>query len=52
MKFLEWMRLKEMMGSVSSIVSCKDCRSKDFTVQGAYCSRCGKKSDKIRKFIK
>lgn len=38
----------EMMGSVGSIVSPKDCNSKNFQVQGAYC----KNKNKILKFNK
>lgn len=36
--FIEWMKskkLNEMMGSVGSIVSCKDRKNKDFQIQGA-----------------
>jgi hypothetical protein len=37
-KFAEWLKsrkINEMMGSVSSIVSCKDMDSKDIQVQGS-----------------
>ena len=36
--FVEWIKsrkLNEMMGSVASIVSCRDRKNKDFQIQGA-----------------
>lgn len=47
MKFLEFIKMKEMMGSVGSIVSCKDINNPNFQIQGALSNlRCGKKKDK------
>ena len=50
MGFKEWMRMEEMMGSVGSIVSCKDLKNKGFQVQGALsdlrCHKRGKKNGK------
>jgi hypothetical protein len=41
MGFKQWL---EMMGSVGSIVSCKDLRNKDFQIQGALSNlKCPKK---------
>lgn len=49
MKFKEWLKnnsLQEMMGSVGSIVSCKDLNNKNFQVQGALSNyKCKNKKD-------
>lgn len=51
--FREWLgdRLRnEMMGSVGSIVSCKDLKNPNFQVQGAASNmKCGKKKEKMLK---
>jgi hypothetical protein len=50
MKFKKWIKLKEMMGSVGSIVSCKDLNNPNFQVQGAVSNlKCKNKKDKILK---
>lgn len=47
MKFKEWMNIREMMGSVGSIVSCKDLKNKNFQVQGSLSNlRCGRMKSK------
>lgn len=48
MKFSEWIKLREMMGSVGAIVSCKDCNNASFQIQGALCSQCGKKNRTLK----
>lgn len=52
MKFSKWLEnklIKEMMGSVSSIVSCRDLKNPNFQVQGALSNlKCKKKKKKKR----
>lgn len=44
MNFIKWIKIKEMMGSVGSIVSCKDINNPNFQIQGALSNLgCGKK---------
>lgn len=46
-KFKEWMKIREMMGSVGSIVSCRDLKNKNFQVQGALSNlKCGRRKRK------
>lgn len=35
MRFSEWLKLKEMMGSVGAIVTCKDLHNPNFQIQGS-----------------
>lgn len=50
MKFIEWIKIREMMGSVGSIVSCKDLNNPNFQVQGALSNLgCNRKKSKILK---
>jgi hypothetical protein len=47
MKFKEWLVKNEMMGSVGSIVSCKDFNNPNFQMQGAGSNlRCKKRKPK------
>jgi hypothetical protein len=46
-KFKEWVKLKEMGGSVDSIVSCKDKNNPNFQIQGSLSNlNCKDKSNK------
>lgn len=48
-KFKEWMEIREMMGSVGALVSCKDLKNKSFQVQGALSDRkCARKSRMLK----
>jgi hypothetical protein len=50
LKFKEWIKIREMMGSVGSIVSCKDLSNKNFQVQGALSNlKCRKRKKKKKK---
>jgi len=54
MKFKKWLenrQLKEMMGSVGSIVSCKDFNNPNFQIQGSG-SNLGCKNNKKNKILK
>lgn len=50
MLFSEWIKLRnirEMMGSVGSIVSCKDLNNKNFQIQGSLSNlKCKKRRKK------
>ena len=53
MKFAKWIEIREMMGSVGSIVSCRDLDNPNFQVQGALSNLgCGKKWSKRNKILK
>lgn len=50
--FADWIKskkLNEMMGSVGSIVSCKDLKNKNFQIQGAMSDLNCRKKEKMRK---
>lgn len=49
LKFKNWL-LKEMMGSVAAIVTCKDLNNPNFQIQGALSNlNCkGKKKQKVK----
>lgn len=53
MKFSEWLnnkKINEMMGSVGSIVSCKDLNNPNFQIQGALSNmKCKQRKPKILK---
>lgn len=51
-KFSDWLKnkkLDEMMGSVGSIVSCRDLKDNNFQVQGALSDLRCRKKEKTRK---